>query len=92
MKNNTETKLEMAKRLSLGFWNREAKDVIVLFPSQSVYVDTKPEDIQEHVIATQQEIVIVKLDGKMVTENDEKFTEEIKKEPAFGKKKENKKL
>lgn len=87
-----ETKLETAKRLSLGYWNRDFKNVFVLFPSQSVYIDTDPTELEEHIIATKQEVVLVKVDGVVLEEQGENFIAEAVKVPAFGEKKSKKKL
>lgn len=95
MKKVKETLLETAKRISLGYWNRDYKDVFVLFPSQSVYVNTKPSELEEHIIATKQKVVIVKEDG-VVVEVDEEFKDEVVAEtkvaPVYEKKKLKKKL
>lgn len=95
MKKVKETLLETAKRISLGYWNRDYKDVFVLFPSQSVYVNTKPEQIQEHIIATKQTVVIVKEDGVVVevdSEVEKEVVAETKVAPVYEKKKLKKKL
>ncbi len=92
MKKVKETKLEAAKRLSLGYWNRDYSDVFVLFPSQAIYVNTDPSKLEDHIIAHKQEIVLVKVAGKIIEENNEVFSEELEKEPAFGPKKSKKKL
>lgn len=63
MKKIVETKLQIAKRISLGYWNRDFSDVFVTFPDQAVYVNTDPSKLEDHVIANKLEVVIVKQNG-----------------------------
>lgn len=62
-----KTDFEIALQASLGFHNREEyKDVLVTLPDQSIYVDTKPEDIAEYCANKKLRIVVVKQNGVVV--------------------------
>lgn len=62
-----KTDFEIALQASLGYHNRhEYKDVLVTLPDQSIYIDTKPEEIAEYCAFKKLRIVVVKQNGVVV--------------------------
>lgn len=75
-----KTDFEIALQASLGYHNRpEYKDVLVTLPDQSIYIDTKPEDIAEYCAFKKLRIVVVKQNGVVVGSETE--TAEVTEQP-----------
>jgi hypothetical protein len=68
-KNKKPSDLELAKDIAKWYMNKDHSNIVVDVKDHAVYLEMTLDEAMEHPVLSQKKMVVVKKDGKIVTED-----------------------